>query len=77
MRKCSTRWDSENSVNIFGQAAFLASAYFFLFSAQGESAYNSSVVGWGGHLPGGGVNAGVKEVLDVVRINTPEMVGMI
>ena len=41
---------------------------------QGESAYNSSVVGWGGHLPGGGVKAGVKDVLDSVRINTPEKV---
>ena len=35
------------------------------------------MVGWGGHLPGGGINAGVKEVLDTVRINTPEEVRLI
>ena len=44
---------------------------------QGESAYNFSLVGWGGHLPGGGVKASAKEVLDSVRINTPEQVTLI
>ena len=45
-----------------------------IFLLQGESAYNFSLVGWGGHLPGGGVKASVKEVLETVRINTPEQV---
>ena len=67
-------WDTENSVNIFGQVYLLNYKEGRIIFLQGESAYNSSVVGWGGHLPGGGVNAGVKEVLDTVRINTPEEV---
>ena len=67
-------WDTENSVNIFGQVHLLNTRRAAVFLLQGESAYNSSVVGWGGHLPGGGVKAGVKEVLDAVRINTPEKV---
>ena len=67
-------WDTENSVNIFGQVHLLNTRRAAVFLLQGESAYNSSVVGWGGHLPGGGVKASVKEVLDSVRINTPEEV---
>ena len=54
------------------QSCNIAMNSWFFF--QGESAYNFSLVGWGGHLPGGGVKASVKEVLDTVRINTPEEV---
>ena len=54
------------------QSCNIARNSWFFF--QGESAYNFSLVGWGGHLPGGGVKASVKDVLDTVRINTPEEV---
>ena len=64
----------EHSKNTQKTLTSLVERTFAILLLQGESAYNSSLVGWGGHQPGGGVKAGVKEVLDTVRINTPEEV---